>query len=217
MLSAEVNSDTLRIWHNRLGHVAESTLSKLAEMSDEVNLTEAIPELTPCETCAMSTLQSNPHNSHTQPGEAPLDLIYSDVLGPFQPGLDGSRFIVTFLCDATQLSEVYCIKAKGDVLDCFKHFKLHYERLDRRIHRLRADNGGEYTSLEMLRYLFRNGIAPEFTVPGNPQQNGAAEKFGHVLWTRAKTFSSTPAYNGTTGPKWFVQLTTCVYGYPIPG
>jgi hypothetical protein len=159
---------------------------KLAEMSDEVNLTEPIPELNPCETCAISTLRANPHKSHTRPGEAPLDLIHSDILGPFQTGLDGSRFVVTFLCDATQLSATYCIKAKGDVFDCFKHFKLHHERPDRRIHRLRADNGGEYTSLEMLRYLFRNGITPEFTVPGNPQQNGAAEKFGHILWSRAK-------------------------------
>jgi hypothetical protein len=39
----------------------------------------------------------------------------------------------------------------------------------------------------MQRYLFAHGIIPEFTVPGNPQQNGAAEKFGHILWSRAKT------------------------------
>jgi hypothetical protein len=157
-------------------------------MTDEVNLTEPIPEIVPCDTCAISTLRSRPHSSHIQPGESPLDLIHSDVLGPFKPGLDGSRFIVTFLCDATQLSAAYCIKSKGEVFDCFKHFKLQYERLDRKIHRLRADNGGEYSSKDFLRYLFKNGIIPEFTVPGNPQQNGAAEKFGHVLWNRAKTF-----------------------------
>ena len=83
LLSAEINPNTLRVWHNRLGHVAESTLLKLAEMSNEVNLTEPIPELTPYETCAISTLRLNPHKSHTQPGEAPLDFIHLDVLGPF--------------------------------------------------------------------------------------------------------------------------------------
>jgi hypothetical protein len=39
----------------------------------------------------------------------------------------------------------------------------------------------------MQRYLFAHGIIPEFTVPGNPQQNGTAEKFGYILWSRAKS------------------------------
>lgn len=160
----------------------------MAEMTEEIDLTMAIPEITPCETCGISTLRSKPHKSHIQPGEAPMDLIHSDVLGPFKTGLDGSRFIVTFLCDATQLSVAYCIKSKADVFDCFKNFKQHYERPDRRIHRQRADNGGEYTSKAMLRYLFLTGVTPEFTVPGNPQQNGAAEKLGHIIWNKAKTF-----------------------------
>jgi len=157
-------------------------------MTEEIDLTKPIPEISPCETCGISTLRSKPHNSHIRPGEAPMDLIHSDVLGPFKIGLDGSRFIVTFLCDATQLSVTYCIKSKADVFDCFRNFKQHYERPDRRIHRLRADNGGEYTSKAMLRYLFLSGITPEFTVPGNPQQNGAAEKLGHIIWNKAKTF-----------------------------
>ena len=160
----------------------------MADMTEEIDLTKPIPEIAPCETCGISTLRSKPHNSHIQPGEAPMDLIHSDVLGPFKIGLDGSRFIVTFLCDATQLSVAYCIKSKADVFDCFRNFKQHYERPDRKIHRLRTDNGGEYTSKAMLRYLFLTGITPEFTVPGNPQQNGAAEKFGHIIWNKAKTF-----------------------------
>ena len=160
----------------------------MAEMTEEIDLTKPIPEIAPCETCGISTLRSKPHNSHIRPGEAPMDLIHSDVLGPFKIGLDGSRFIVTFLCDATQLSVTYCIKSKADVFDCFRNFKQHYERPDRKIHRLRADNGGEYTSKAMLRYLFLSGITPEFTVPGNPQQNGAAEKLGHIIWNKAKTF-----------------------------
>ena len=160
----------------------------MAEVTEEIDLTKPIPELTPCETCGISTLRSKPHKSHIQPGEAPMDLIHLDVLGPFKIGLDGSQFIVTFLCDATQLLVIYCIKSKAEVFDYFRNFKQHYERPDRKIHRLRADNGGEYTSKAMLRYLFLVGITPEFTVPGNPQQNGAAEKLGHILWSKAKTF-----------------------------
>ena len=110
-----------------------------------------------------------------------MDLIYSDVLGPFKTRLDGSRFLVIFLYDTTQLSVTYCIKSKADVFDCFRNFKQHYERLDRKIYRLRANNGREYTSKAMLRYLFLTGITPEFTVPGNPQQNSTTEKLGHII------------------------------------
>lgn len=94
---------------------------------------------------------------------------------------------VTFLCDATQLSMTYCIKSKTEVFDCFRKFKQHYERPGRRIHRLRADNDGEYSSKAMLRYLFLTGITPKFTVRGNPQQNGPAEKLGNAIWNKAKT------------------------------
>ena len=117
-----------------------------------------------------------------------MDLIHLDVLGPFKIGLDGSWFIVTFLYNVTQLLVTYYIKSKADVFDCFRNFKQHYKRPDRKIYRLRADNGGEYTSKAMLRDLFLLGITPEFTVLGNLQQNGAAEKLGHVIWNKAKTF-----------------------------
>jgi hypothetical protein len=123
-------------------------------MTDEIDLTKPIPEISPCETCGISTLRSNSHKSHIQAGDAPMDLIHSDVLGPFEIGLDGSRYFVTFLCNASQPSAIYCIKSKVDVFDCFRSFEQHNERSDRKIHRLRTDNGGEYTSKAMLRYLF---------------------------------------------------------------
>ena len=67
------------------------------------------------------------------------------------------------------------------MFDYFRNFKQHYERPDRKIYRLRADNGREYTSKAILRYLFLIGITPEFTVPGNPQQNSTIEKLGYII------------------------------------
>lgn len=153
----------------------------MAEITKKIDLTKPIPEISPCETCGISTLSSKPHKSHIQPGEAPMDLIHSNVLEPFKTGFEGSRYVITFLCDATQLSITYCIKSKANVFDCFRNFKQHYERPYHRIHRLQADNGGEYTSKTMLKYLFLTGVIPEFTVLGNPQQNGTAEKLGHII------------------------------------
>jgi hypothetical protein len=95
----------------------------MAIITDEIDLTESIPNVSPYKTCTISTLRSNAHSSHIRKGELPLKLVHSDVLGPFRTGYNRARYIVTFLYDATQLSEVYYIKSKEEVFDCFKHFK----------------------------------------------------------------------------------------------
>jgi hypothetical protein len=95
----------------------------MATMTDEINLTKSIPDVFPCKTYTISTLRSNAYSSHIRKGELPLELVYSDVLGPFRIGYNRAWYIVTFLCDATQLSEVYYIKSKGEVFNCFRHFK----------------------------------------------------------------------------------------------
>lgn len=192
-MSQEINQDTLRIWHNRLGHLGQENIRKLADISTEINLSKPILDSDPCDTCSITKLHSRPHKNPIQPGKLPLELIHSDVLGPFTLGWEGSRYIVTFLCDATQLSEVYLIKHKSEVFNCFKHFKQKYETQDRlirhiKIRRFRTDNGGEYSSQEMTDYLFQYGITHEFTVPGNPQQNGASERLGGIIWEKAKSF-----------------------------
>jgi hypothetical protein len=43
-------------------------------------------------------------------------------------GYNRSRYLVTFTCDYSKLIAVYLIKAKGEVIDKFIHFKKHYER-----------------------------------------------------------------------------------------
>lgn len=115
-----------------------------------------------------------------------MDLIHSDVIGPLKvKGYDGSRYIATFQCDRTKAAAVYLMKTKGDLTDCFKHFKNHYERTGVKIYRLRDDNGGEYISGKLQDFLKQEGIVWEPTVAGNPQMNGAAERLGRTLWTKA--------------------------------
>jgi hypothetical protein len=74
-------------------------------------------------------------------------------------GYDGSRYLATFTCDFTKLTSVYLIKAKGEVADCFIHFKKHHKRPDLGwvIKRLRDDNGGEYVSGKLQKALFDGG------------------------------------------------------------
>ena len=68
----------------------ENILFKMAEIIEEIDLTKLIPKIAPCEIYGISTLCLKPYNSHIRPGEAPIDLIYLDVLGLFKIRLNSS-------------------------------------------------------------------------------------------------------------------------------
>ena len=68
----------------------ESILFKIAKIIEEIDLTKLIPKITPYEIYRISTLRLKPYNSYIRPGEAPIDLIYLDILGLFKIGLNGS-------------------------------------------------------------------------------------------------------------------------------
>ena len=54
-----------------------------------------------------------------------LELVHTNVWGPAQiSSLDGSRYYVTFIDDATKKTWIYCIQNKFDVFDTFKKSKL---------------------------------------------------------------------------------------------
>jgi hypothetical protein len=145
-------------------------------MSTEINLSKPFLDSDPCNTCSITKLYSKPYKNLIQLGKLPLELIYSDVLGLFTLDREGSKYIITFLCDTTQLSEVYLIKHKSEVFNCFKHFKQ------------KTNNSREYSSQEIADYLFQYSITHEFMIPGNPQQNSMSEQLGGIIWEKAESF-----------------------------
>ena len=60
---------------------------------------------------------------------------------------------MTFIDDHSRKTWLYLLKKKGEVFEKFKEFRSEVETLtERRIKTLRSDNGGEYTSKEMIAY-----------------------------------------------------------------
>ena len=59
------------------------------------------------------------HKDPIQPGKAPLDLIHSDVHGPFSQSYDGAKYIVSFLDDWDKSSDIILLGGKFDVLAAF--------------------------------------------------------------------------------------------------
>ena len=107
-----------------------------------------------------------------------LELIQSDVCGPISStSLCGFEYYITFIDEFSRKTWIYFLKAKSEMFEKFKEFKVLIENLsDKKIKILRSDNGGEYTSKEFEAFCKDVGIKRELTTPYNPQQNGVAER-----------------------------------------
>ncbi|WVZ21044.1 hypothetical protein V8G54_008366 [Vigna mungo] len=97
--------------------------------------------------------------------------------------LRGSRWFVTFIDDCTRMTWLWLMKSKGEVNLIFQKFhKMIETQYNAKVQVLCSDNGGEYQSLDLKRYLEVHGIIHQTMCPNTPQQNGVAErKNRHLL------------------------------------
>jgi len=86
-------------------------------------------------------------------------------------------YYVTFIDDHSRKTRVYLMKTKDEVFSKFQEFKAEVENLTgKRIRIIRSDNGGEYTSKEIIAFGKESWIKRGLIVPYNPEQNGLAEQ-----------------------------------------
>ena len=86
---------------------------------------------------------------------------------------------------------MYPMRHKNEVLQIFLEWKKMVEnQTDRKIKKLRSDNGGEYTYDPFLKVCRDEGIVRHFTVPGKPQQNGVAERMNQTLIEKVRCILS---------------------------
>jgi hypothetical protein len=76
--------------------------------------------------------------------------------------------VIHIYCNTTKKSEVRLLKYKDELSTFIQRFIDRYERLYLKVHRIKIDNRGEYTSSELVAYYDSKGIIYEYIVPGNP-------------------------------------------------
>ena len=162
--------------HCRLGHPSvnvESYVGKHNASYRKAGASKSTDSETMCEACARGkATHSLPKKSTTRNSPctwAPLELVHSDVCGPFsQPSLTDDRYFVFILDDYTRYMTVYPIATKAAVPVCISEFILKAERFFHnrggyRVVTLRSDNGGEYMSSRFDKYLADRGITHQTT------------------------------------------------------
>ncbi|RVW35720.1 Retrovirus-related Pol polyprotein from transposon RE1 [Vitis vinifera] len=105
-----------------------------------------------CAGCQYDKAHQLPYEESKWKTKGPLELIHSDVFRPVkQASLSGMKYMVTFIDDFSRYVWVHFMKEESETFSKFKEFKEMTEaEVDKRIHCLRTDNGGEYTSDEFF-------------------------------------------------------------------
>lgn len=191
----------LRLWHQRLGHLNEAAVQQLfskrmiADIEEQLRRVrkrwrrdrQSTPPSPPCEACALGKSHRQPHS--TAPGtraSAPLELVHTDVCGPFRVrGTGGALYFMTVVDDHSRLIWIRFLTDRKDIFLQFRAFRAWAENVHsaagHRVKRVRMDGGGEYASHAFTRWLDQQGIEVERTPPYTSSQNGVAERVNRTL------------------------------------
>ncbi|GJY05612.1 putative RNA-directed DNA polymerase [Tanacetum coccineum] len=176
-------------WHKRLRHASKGKLGKINFIK-----TCTIDFNNFCHSCAKAKHIRTPFPSSCIKTNAPFQLIHCDIWGGYRvPSYTGANYFLTIVDDFSRAVWVFLIKHKSEaskrLIDFHKMIEVQFEK---QIKRIRCDNGGEFTSNNMLNFYNEKGILLETTCPHTPQQNGVVErKHRHLLETaRALMFDA---------------------------
>jgi hypothetical protein len=96
----------------------------------------------------------------SQRDSAPLDLIHSDLMGPFpHPPIRKARFVLILVDDFSRFTWIYFLSQKSEVFQHLKDFKALVEKQsEKKIKVLKIDNGGEYINHEIHNVFHEAGV-----------------------------------------------------------
>ncbi|KNZ61848.1 uncharacterized protein VP01_134g8 [Puccinia sorghi] len=182
-------SDAL-MWHRRLGHTSLKRIIKMCSSGELPGLPQKLTNKDfICEDCLVSKSKRQRGSRLSDKGELQsMDVIVSDLLGPFVEGFSGVQYVVVFRDLATTYSEGFLLKSKKDICLTFKRYIERMERLTgKKLKVFRTDGGGEFTSKAFLDWMKDKGITHQHSMPYEPEQNGAAERLHRTVGEIART------------------------------
>ena len=174
-------------------------------------------DLSTCVDC-IKAKTTNTFEKRAVKAQTILELIYTDICGPFDPCFTGQRYFITFIDDYSRYMYPYLIHEKSESLNKFKDFKSEVEKqLGKPIKIIRSDRGGEYyrrytengqMSGPFALFLKEHVIVPQYTMPDKPNMNGVAERRNRTLKEMVRAMMS---HSNLPNSRWGEALKTTVH------
>ncbi|KAJ9557371.1 hypothetical protein OSB04_011985 [Centaurea solstitialis] len=179
--------DQTYLWHCRLGHINKKRVELLLKGGFLGNFD--YKPFDNCESCLSGKMTKQPFNNENERATDLLEIIHTDVCGPFSHvARGGYRYFITFTDDFSRYGYVYLMRHKSETFEKFKEYQNEVQNLlDKRIKFLRSDHGGEYLSDEFDNHLMECGIVSQLTPPYTPQMNGVSERRNRTLLDMVRT------------------------------
>ena len=179
-----------QLWHKRFAHPGINEMRQLAKVGI---FDPKIIDSENCDSCEVSKHCRNSRSTITDPcrqAQGLLERVHSDVC-EITNSPCAERYFVTFIDEFSGFTSVYVLKNKSEVFDKFRSFVLSVENLlNKRIKRLRCDNGGEYSSNQFKSFCEDRGIFIEYTTAYSPESNGKSERLNRTLCERMRAVLS---------------------------
>jgi GAG-pre-integrase domain len=152
----------LSLWHRHLAHHDYNSVKHMIthQLVTGINIKSKQPPDPICQPCLSGKMNANPFPSSITCATKPLELIHTDLHGPFRTRtMSGYLYWITFIDDCTSFRAVMFLKAKSEAFEAFKRYKAYAENhLGAKILCMRIDKGGEYMSTAFINYMLEHGI-----------------------------------------------------------
>ena len=140
---ALMKENSYSLWHKRLGHISQGRICKLIKSQNFPQL--VYDNIESCVDCIKDKLTKTRKQQGATCSSDLLELIHTNISGPYSHSLCGKTFFVTFIDDFSRYGYVYLISYKSEALERFKIFNIEVEnQLGKVIKIFRSDRGGEY-------------------------------------------------------------------------
>ena len=212
----------VELWHQRLGHAHYKAVAKLfsSNMVADTNAPAIAQALNKqqrtavCGPCTEGKLASTPVPTSTDTrATRPLERIHMDIWGPAPTeGKGGHLYYLLIVDDYSRWMTLLLMRHKSETLSHFKTYVARVQNLHSSaghvITYVRTDNGGEFTSNDMLAFMKEKGMTPELTATYTPQQNGVAERGNRTILDLIRTLKQDA---GVPESFWSEAAKTAVY------
>jgi len=178
---SQSNSNSIQLWHQRLGHINETylknTFLKRATTGvDDVQLEHQT--LTHCSACHLGKDHKQHFPTATDKHYQPGEYLHADLMGKISPpSLGGHNYVLLVVDEATNFRVLAFISEKSQTNEKLKEFIIGFEtQTGNKVKHVRTDNGTEFVNKEMKSYYSQKGILHDTTAPYTSQMNGKAER-----------------------------------------
>ena len=202
-------NELLKLWHYKLGHLAYSTLKKMAKNKLIPSILQYATAETFCDSCneGKQTRKPFPKESFNK-ATYPNQRVIFDLLILNKRCIHNHKYVLGAVDDFSSYDSAYMLSTKDQAADYIKSHIIKMEKLvGQRITICRFDRGGEFMGDNLKEWLKKKGIKIELSVAKSSQQIGKRER----MWRTNMDMTRCLLYQSSL-PK---NLWCCAYQHAI--